>query len=137
MKTFKLKMLEIVDYDAEQYETKKIPLIDGLIINREDKNNNWLIEAYMEHEFESFFKELETKHEELILHVKITTELNDKATCLTRILSINKIGEKMNVLFLGNMIDQRTPQLEAYLEELIIEGNQGEELLEKFKEKIL
>lgn len=135
MKTFKLKMLEIIDYHADKYKTIQIPLTDGLIINREDNENRWLIEAFTDKNLLDYFTELKEKNEELIVHVKITTEFNEKATCITSILEINEIGEKMNVLFLGTMVDQRTSILEKELGELVAEGHRGEELLENFKEK--
>lgn len=131
MKTFKLKMLEIIDEDAETYKPIQIPLIDGLIINREDTENRWLIEAFTEKKYVDFFNGL--KEKELIVHVKITTELNEKATCITTIIGLNEIGEKINILFLGNMVDHRTARLEEYLDELVREGNRGEALLNKFK----
>lgn len=133
MKTFKLKMLEIIDEDAEAYEPIKIPLIDGLIINREDTENRWLIEAFTEKKYFDFFSRLKEKRKEIIVHVKITTELNEKATCITTIIGLNEIGERMNILFLGNMVDQRTTKLEILLDELVHEGNKGEALLNKFK----
>lgn len=136
MKTFKLNMLEIVDFDAKEYEPINIPLSDGLIINREDDQNRWLIEAYTDREFLEFFTETKQKYEELILHVKITTELNEKATCLTSIIDINEIGDNMNVLFLGTMVDQRTTKLELKLERLVSQGYRGKELLEQFKGKL-
>ncbi|MHA6252031.1 YwpF family protein [Oceanobacillus sp. CAU 1775] len=136
MKTFKLKKIEIVDYDAAPYKANDVPLIDGLIINREDNDHNWLIEAFVEKEYMEYFKQIQATHDELIVHVKITTELNEKATCLSKIIGIKEIGDRMNVLFLGKMIDQRTTKLEAYLQELVEEGHKGDVLLEKFKEKI-
>ena len=136
MKTFKLNMLEIVDLDAKEYEPINIPLSDGLIINREDDQNRWLIEAYTDRDFLDFFTETKQKYEELILHVKITTELNEKATCLTSIIDINEIGDKMNVLFLGTMVEQRTKKLELRLDKLVSQGYRGKELLEQFKGKL-
>lgn len=136
MKTFKLKMLEIIDENAETYKPIQIPLVDGLIINREDMENRWLIEAFTDKKHHDFFRNLKEKDKEIIVHVKITTDLNEKATCITTIIGLNEIGDKINVLFLGNMVDQRTPKLEKVLNELIMNGNKGKSLLSKFKESL-
>lgn len=136
MKTFKLKKIEIVNYHAATYEVEDIPLIDGLIINREDNEHSWLIEAFVEKEYMDYFTKTQATYDELIVHVKITTDLNEKATCLSKIIGIKEIGDRMNVLFLGKMVDQRTTKLEKYLTEIVEAGHQGEVILEKFKEKI-
>lgn len=136
MKTFKLNELQIVNYETETYEKKGIPLLDGLIINREEEDNQWLIEAYTDYEFLDFFRDYKEKYEELIIHVRITTESNELATCVTSIIELNEIGENMNVLLLGTMVDKRTAVLETILEELIEEGNRGESLLSAFKENL-
>ena len=42
-----LKALDIIENDSR----KKIELIDGLIINREDEENQWIIEAYIDQKY--------------------------------------------------------------------------------------
>lgn len=136
MKTFKLKQLEIVDYKADTYETIPVPLIDGLIINREDTENRWLMEAFVNRDQLDLFTELKDNYEEIIVHVKITTELNELATCITSIIGINEIGSNINVLLLGKLVDKRTAKLEKLLKELVKEGKRGKKLLSTFKGKI-
>lgn len=136
MKTFKLKQLQIVEFHTDAYKTVHIPLLDGLIINREDKENRWLIEAYTNSDLLDYFMELKENNSELIIHVKITTELNELATCITSIIDIHQIGDNMNVLLLGTMVDQKTNKLEEILEKLVEEGNRGEDLLNKFKDNL-
>ncbi|MCM3739862.1 YwpF-like family protein [Oceanobacillus luteolus] len=133
MKTFKLKQLHIVDLESDTYEYTSVPLLDGLIINREDNENRWLVEAYVEGRQMPYFQDLKSKYEELIIHVRITTESNELATCIASIIGINKIGDHMNVLLLGKMVDRRTAKLENELVKLTNEGYRGEELLKKFK----
>jgi hypothetical protein len=134
MKTFKLKELQIVDYESEGYDYLSIPLIDGLIINREDDENQWLVEAYIDKEYFETLENMKNNYEEIIIHVRITTEANELATCLTQIIGLNEIGEHMNVLFLGTMVEQRTNEVEEDLKRWMEEGNKGTSLLNKFKE---
>lgn len=51
MKTFKILSLTILN-DGERVS---IPLIDGLILNKEDGRGTWLIEAYTERKYLPFF----------------------------------------------------------------------------------
>ncbi|MGX4669056.1 YwpF family protein [Cerasibacillus sp. JNUCC 74] len=134
MKTFKLKLLNIMEEKDGEIMPHKIELLDGLIINREDENNQWTIEAYLDKSYLPFFEELWKQKSEILIQVKITKESNDTATFITTIIDINEIGSHINVLFLGNIVDKRKASIEALLTTLIDKGYQGEELLDKFKE---
>lgn len=136
MKTFKLVELLIVDYESDDYKTVSVPLIDGLIINREDKENRWFVEAYIKREWLDFFKKLEKHYKELIIHVRITTMSNDLATCVSSIIDINEIGENMNVLLLGTMANRRTTTVERILKELKEKGVKGKELLVELQKQL-
>lgn len=136
MKTFKLKALEIIENKDEDISQTKIPLIDGLIINREDDDNQWIIEAYTAHEHLDYFKKLQKENEEIMIKVKITKETNDPATFITSMIGINEIETQINVLFKGIIVDQRNSKIEQVLKTLIDEDYQGEALLKKFKELI-
>lgn len=135
MKTFRLNTLEIIegtdsDKDILQHQ---IPLLEGLIINREDERNQWLIEAYVEQKHYAFFTKLEQTREEIMVQVKITKESNPPATFITSITGINEIGDNMNVLFMGTIVDKQREIVENMLKDLIDQGYHGEELLDKFK----
>lgn len=54
MKTFKLVDLNVERVDKEEKSIEQFPLIDGLIINKEDGENHWLIEALVPKEHLSF-----------------------------------------------------------------------------------
>ncbi|MUK90252.1 hypothetical protein GMD78_17910 [Ornithinibacillus sp. L9] len=137
MKTFKLQALQILENEYEELVKKSITLYDGLIINREDEQNRWVIEAYVQSDYKDYFTNLRDKNEEIMVEVVITKESNDPATFITSIIGINDIGgERINVLFMGTIIDKRKSKIEEMLRKLIDEGYQGEELLEKFKELI-
>ncbi|MFD1849220.1 YwpF family protein [Oceanobacillus bengalensis] len=106
MKTFKLKMLTIKGNNERQ--EKQIPLLDGLIINREDDKNQWIIEAYIEQGYQTFLEELFKKEDSLLLKVKITKENNNPAFFNCIIIGVNRIGDNLNVLFKGTIVDSST-----------------------------
>lgn len=134
MKTFKLKSLVIIENKGKDVIKNHIPLLDGLIINREDEENNWVIEAYIEQSFFDYFQKLKDSSDQVMIEVKITTQTNEPALFITSIIGINEISDKMNVLFKGTIIDQHKEKTEALLKELVVKGYQGESLLRKFKE---
>lgn len=133
MKTFKLVALDLIEQKEEEVVQNNIPLIDGLIINREDDDNTWLMEAYTEHSYFELFTALQ-EYDEILLQVKITKESNEPATFITSIAGVNEIGGNINVLFIGTIVDQQKNKIEERLVALIEKGYQGEELLRKFKE---
>ncbi|RKQ37323.1 YwpF family protein [Oceanobacillus halophilus] len=100
MKTFKLKMLDIV-FDKEDY--RKIRLIDGLIINREDDRypDQWLIEAYIQKSYKAYFETILKENNEIRARVKITKEDNDSVLFQSQVIGVNDIGENINVLLKG------------------------------------
>ncbi|WP_106497809.1 YwpF family protein [Lentibacillus sp. Marseille-P4043] len=136
MKTFKLKKLEILESVDDDIIQHDIPLRDGLIINREDDENQWVLEAYLNHDYLSFFKELKDKKDQIMVQVKITKESNSPATFITSIFSINEIGTHANVLFKGIIVDRQKGIIKDMLQKLVEEGYQGESLIKKFKELI-
>ncbi|GGC79621.1 hypothetical protein GCM10007216_07630 [Thalassobacillus devorans] len=135
MKTFKLVSLDLVEEKAEDITQRRIKLIDGLIINREDDKGRWVIEAYVDQSYQSFFEEYVENEEELLVQVKITKESNQPATFLVKAIDTNIISDNMNVLFMGSIVDRRQDQIEKTLKLLIEEGFQGEDLLEEFKKR--
>lgn len=121
--------------EEEKLERKQIDLIDGLVINREDKYG-WLIEAYTEKKYLDYFKSIEHL-DEIMIKVKITREENDPAFFITKIIDINEISDKtINVLFQGKVVDHRKSRIEEMLQTIIEQGYQGESLLKRFKELI-
>ncbi|WP_404452420.1 YwpF-like family protein [Virgibacillus necropolis] len=136
MKTFKLHSLEIVENKDDDFVQHEIPLLDGLIINREDEQNRWVIEAFMEKDNFEVFHNLKEIDDTVMLQVKITKESNTPATFITSLLSINEIGDRINVIFMGTIVDQRKDIVKDMLKKLIEEGYQGESLYKKFKELI-
>ncbi|MGP4108814.1 YwpF-like family protein [Virgibacillus sp. L01] len=136
MKTFKLASLEILESQDSSMVQQSFPILDGLVINREDEQNRWVIEAYLLHNYYIFFQELKDKQEEVLVQVKITKESNEPATFITSLIGINEIGAHMNILFKGTIVDQRKSIVEEKLKSLIDQGYSGDELLTKFKDDL-
>lgn len=133
MKTFKLKALKIIENQDQDIIEKVIPLHDGLIINREDEEDQWVVEAYSDNQYWDYFTRLKKIDTEIMIQVKITKETNDPAIFLTSIIGMNEIGARMNVLFKGIIINHQKNEIENMLKSLIEQGYQGEQLLTKFK----
>lgn len=132
MKTFKLISLQIID-DSEALD---ITLHDGLIINKEDERNRWLIEAYVGANYHDFFTKLLQSEKETPAQVVISKKENDPASFTTRVLSVKKIDGRLSVLFEG-FLKRSKNYAELLLSDLIDKGLSGEELLSEFREKMM
>lgn len=136
MKTFKLVSLAILHQEEQPSRFENIPLIDGLIINKEDGENRWIVEAYVDkmykHSFEKYLQ-----HEEMLnLQVTITKETNDPASLVGKVKLIKVLEKTTSILFEGNLVSSRTNMAEIILDELIEKGLHGEGLLLEFKQRM-
>lgn len=130
MKTFKLISLQILTKE----KLLPIKLIDGLIINKEDDYNHWLIEVYTDFSSIDFLDEAFQKKEDLLVQAVITKKENDPAPFEVAILSIQKFGEKASILLEGTLKRDRKDYAELLLQYLIEEGYEGNNLSTKFTE---
>lgn len=133
MKTFRLVGMKI-ERD-ERYAD--IPLEGGLIINKEDGENRWMIEALLNKNYLSYFQELKEKDDELSMLVTITKSTNTPAKVTAVIKEVVELEQnKVSVLFEGGLTANRPRgDAEKLLSELIDEGLTGEELLQAFSSK--
>ncbi|MEQ6388314.1 YwpF-like family protein [Bacillaceae bacterium S4-13-58] len=134
MKTFKLVSLDIIDEKEEEIVQTPLELIDGLIVNREDEQNHWVVEAFLSKDYLPLFSSYIEDDENVMLQAVITKKSNRPAMVLAKVIEYNEIGDHINVLFIGTLIDRKQDQVEKMLKRLIDEGYQGDELFEKFKE---
>lgn len=132
MKTFKLVGLQVVRDDIEE----DIPLIDGLIINKEDDKNRWLIETYIDKQYEPLFAELQQEHAEFRLQVVISNVNNDPANVIASVRSITPMNDRASVLMDGHIVRSKTDWAETVLAGLVEQGLQGEALLKEFKHQL-
>lgn len=128
MKTFKLISLQIV----EGADLKDIELQDGLIINKEDDLNSWLIEAYISKSYLDYFK----AGDEMIVQVVISKKENGPATFQTKVHSVKEFDKNMSVLLEGTLKSTRNAYAELVLDDLLKKGMSGDNLLSEFKEKM-
>nr|WP_204500541.1 YwpF family protein [Aquibacillus albus] len=136
MKTFKLISLDLLEEGNEEIVVTNIPLLDGLIIDREDEKSQWVLEGVLDRSYQRYFEKFKKKNEQLMLQAKITKESNQPATFMCSIMGINEMDDHINILFIGNLIDRKKGQIERTLKLLIDEGFQGEELLDEFKDRV-
>ncbi|ALC88745.1 hypothetical protein AM500_02195 [Bacillus sp. FJAT-18017] len=132
MKTFKLIALEII----EDEKTTEIPLESGLIINKEDEQSNWLIEAYTDLSFYEYFKEYEDSSQECIVQVVITHRQNDPAYFQARVCTLKKFENHISVLLEGRLRRTKVGYAEMLLGQLLDQGLEGNGLLSEFKDKM-
>lgn len=134
MKTFKLVGLKI---DEQSAEAKNIPLLDGLVINKEDGENSWLIEALISKEYLPFFKEHKEADRTFKMFVTISKVSNAPAKISASVNTITVLDESVSVLFDGRLLTSR-PQYrpEELLESLIDQGLSGNALMDAFKETV-
>lgn len=132
MKTFKLVSLSI----AVQDSLSDLPLADGLIINKEDENNSWLIEGYLDKSFYDFFKKAMDEQANLNVQAVITKKDNDPAPFLVKIKNINVFETHISVLMEGKLKMTKNKYAESLLIDLVESGLTGKELISTFKEKM-
>lgn len=136
MKTFKLVGLKI-ENKAEDGRFDELPLVDGLIINKEDGENSWLIEALLSKQYRPYFEHHWQSGEDLILFATITKKDNRPAQVIANVHSITQFEEHISVLFLGRLYSRSIKQeAENILSELIAQGLSGKKLLEAFKKRM-
>ncbi|MGY3836033.1 YwpF-like family protein [Bacillus atrophaeus] len=136
MKTFKLVDLNVERVDKEEKSIEQFPLIDGLIINKEDGENHWLIEALVPKEHLSFFDKLQKKQDEVKVFVTITKKSNRPAQLTAAVKNIAELEESISVLIYGQMVTRKQQGTATILESLVEEGYTGANLIEAFKQKI-
>ncbi|WHY77416.1 YwpF-like family protein [Neobacillus sp. WH10] len=132
MKTFKLYSLDVVEDDS----SVEVPLIDGLILNKEDDQSTWLLEAYTDLSLYDYFKEISEQNRDIIVEAVITKKENAPAFFQTKICSLLKFEKYISVLFEGHLRRNKSDYSELLLDSLMQKGLEGEELLKEFKEKM-
>lgn len=103
MKTFKLVGLQIEDTAVT--ENSVIPLKDGLVINKEDGENSWLIEALISKEWLPLFNaHMEQPDTQLKVLVTISKTTNTPAQISASVKNITELDESISVLLDGRLL---------------------------------
>ncbi|KIP21068.1 YwpF-like family protein [Anoxybacillus ayderensis] len=130
MKTFKLVALTLLHEQKQD-----IPLIDGLMINKEDENKRWLVEAYIEQTYRELFTSLKENGTTFDALVTISRTTNDPAHVRATVRSVTLMGERISVLMDATIV-KRSNLAEVVLEDLVQRGLHGETLLQQFKQQM-
>jgi predicted protein tyrosine phosphatase len=133
MKTFRLVRLQVI---RDDWQREEIPLIDGLVINKEDEKGQWLIETYIDKQYEPLFAKLQQHRDEIRLQATISNIHNDPANMVATVRSINVMNDHMSVLMEGMLIRNKMDWAETVLAGLVEKGLHGEALLQEFKHEL-
>ncbi|MDG5789930.1 YwpF-like family protein [Evansella sp. AB-P1] len=140
MKTFKLCSLAIL-FDNEQAEDelhlkgKEIPIVDGLIINKEEAEKNWLLDAVVTKEWKEFFEDYLKDKQKFMAEVTITKRTNDPATLVCKVKSINELKNHYSIHLDGVLVVKKDDLSDMLLRNLIKEGYSGDDLFNEFKRR--
>lgn len=132
MKTFRLVSLKLLLMKQGTVEEKVVPLQEGLIINREEKDGSWLIEAVIPHEERDFFEKIKNEKNKLVMEVLITDRKNEPAMMAGEVKKTVTLSEKISVMIVAKMTSGKEDISNLILQELIHAGYNGESLLEEF-----
>lgn len=137
MKTFKLCSLTLLMDEQstvdEEMKTKEIPLVDGLIINKEEVGKAWLIEAVIEEEWRSFFEIYQKERESFMVEVTITRRTNDPATLVCDVKGINELESHVSLHLDGTLLVKQDDLSDQLVRNLVDEGYEGEALYEEYR----
>ena len=130
MKTFKMLSLGVVvDQEVIQY-----PLEDGIIINQENSHRSWVLEMLMDLKYQETFQKMMNSGDIYDVKVVISYPDNEPAPFEVAIYGVKVIGGKISVLMKGTLKRARRQYAETLLSELLEDGLEGEDLLERFEQ---
>lgn len=137
IKTFKLVDLK-VEHEAEgEKKLLAIPLKDGLVLNREDGENSWLIEALIDKDFQPIFEQLYDSKAQIRAFVTISKKTNTPAQIVGKIKTITPLEQDLSILIDGRLhASRRLHDPEVLLRTLMGQGLTGDALIEAFTENV-
>ncbi|KHF39714.1 YwpF-like family protein [Halalkalibacter okhensis] len=136
MKTFKLYSLSLLEGKGECVDQRLIPIHDGLIINMENSNQTWYIEAVISKDYCEYFKEIKENKGHILVDVIITSKDNHPAAMITNVQTITELSEHISVLLEAKLALKRDVIIEDVLKDLVKEGYSEEQLLTEFRNKM-
>lgn len=133
MKSFRLCSLTVFIEANNQTSKHDIPLFDGLIINKENPNDYWLIEGLIDRSFFQFFNSLKEKNETMLVEATITSKDNPPASFVAKVRVIKDIKDHLQLLLEAKRLTRKDTISEIILKDLINRGISGENLFKEFK----
>ncbi|ANU14010.1 hypothetical protein B481_0974 [Planococcus halocryophilus Or1] len=129
MKTFKMLSLGI---DKEDQVTD-YPVHDGIIINQENKERSWILEMLIDLPHQETFDRLKESNETIAVQVVISYPKNEPAPFEVVVKDVKIMGDYVSILMKGTLKRARRKYAETLLSELLEDGLEGQELLERFE----
>lgn len=133
MKSFRLCSLTIFTETDNAITKHEIPLFEGLIINKENPNDHWLIEGLIEQDFFQLFNSLKEKNETMLVEATITSKNNLPASFAAKVRVIKHLKDHLQLLLEAKRLIRKDTFSEIVLKDLIDRGVSGENLLKDFK----
>lgn len=133
MKTFKLISLQVVENEV----LRDVELVDGLIINKEDENNTWLIEVFTNATHLDFFEKALQDQHGFTVRVVISKKENDPVSFHVKVCSVKGLSNNLSIMLEGTLKkNSRKNFAETLLKDLMSKGLSGDHLLEEFTVKM-
>lgn len=129
MKTFKMLSLGIEKND----QVTDYPVFDGIIINQENDERSWILEILIDLPYQEFFDHLMETKEMIAVQVVISYPGNEPAPFEVYVQDVKIMGKQVSVLMKGTLKRARRKYAETLLSELLEDGLEGQELLERFE----
>lgn len=129
MKTFKMLSLGIEKDD----EVADYPVHDGIIINQENNERSWILEMLVDLSHHETFESLKQTEETIAVQVVISYPGNEPAPFEVVVHAVKVMGDHISVLMKGTLKRARRKYAETLLSELLEDGLEGQELLDRFE----
>ncbi|EGA88259.1 YwpF protein [Planococcus donghaensis MPA1U2] len=129
MKTFKMLSLGI----EKEEQVTDYPVHDGIIINQENKERSWVLEMLIDLTHQETFDRLKESNETIAVQVVISYPKNEPAPFEVVVKDVKIMGDHVSVLMKGTLKRARRKYAETLLSELLEDGLEGQELLERFE----
>lgn len=137
VKTFKLVGLKIEQEFEQEKTIKEIPLKDGLIVNREDGENSWLIEALVPKDLQPLFEKLSKAATKMKVFVTISKKGNAPAQIVAKVKTLTPLENSVSILLDGRLLTSKLiHDPEELLRSLMGQGLSGDDLLQAFRENV-
>lgn len=133
MKSFRLCSLTVYVELNNQTTKHCIPLNDGLIINKECKDDLWLIEGLVHKDFYQFFNSVKKNNEPMVVEAIITSLDNTPASFAAKVRDLKFLTDQLQLLLDGKRLIRKGTFSDIILNNLIQKGISGEELLKEFR----
>ncbi|WP_100405183.1 YwpF family protein [Bacillus solitudinis] len=135
MKTFKLYSLAILESVNGTVIQKPISVSNGLIINMENQEYIWYIDAVVSKEEELYFEQVQERKQNILVDVVITSKENHPAAMITSISAITKLSTGASILLEARLVLKKDDIIENMVENLVNEGFSGKTLFSEFKKR--